>query len=104
VLRVLKPGGHLVVHPGSRTVHRMVCAIEDAGFEIRDGLQWLYGSGFPKSHDVAKGLSKQLAGPDLCEEWQGWGTALGHRRAEYRWVQGKCPTLFPKALMTLASG
>lgn len=43
---------------------------------VRDQLQWLYGSGFPKSHDVAKGLSKQLAGPSLCEEWSGWGTAL----------------------------
>lgn len=75
-LRVLKPGGHLVASAGTRTVHRMVCAIEDAGFEIRDSLQWLYGSGFPKSHDVAKGLSKQLAGPALCDEWQGWGTAL----------------------------
>jgi DNA modification methylase len=75
-LRVLKPGGHVVAFSGTRTVHRMVCAIEDAGFEIRDSLQWLYGSGFPKSHDVAKGLSKQLAGPSLCEEWQGWGTAL----------------------------
>lgn len=75
-LRVLKPGGHVVAFSGTRTVHRMVCAIEDAGFEIRDSLQWLYGSGFPKSHDVAKGLGKQLAGPSLCEEWQGWGTAL----------------------------
>jgi site-specific DNA-methyltransferase (adenine-specific) len=75
-LRVLKPGGHVVASSSTRTVHRMVCAIEDAGFEIRDSLQWLYGSGFPKSHDVAKGLGKQLAGPSLCEEWQGWGTAL----------------------------
>lgn len=75
-LRVLKPGGHVVAFSGTRTVHRMVCAIEDAGFEIRDSLQWLYGSGFPKSHDVAKGLGKQLAGPSLCEEWRGWGTAL----------------------------
>jgi site-specific DNA-methyltransferase (adenine-specific) len=75
-LRVLKPGGHVVAFSGTRTVHRMVCAIEDAGFEIRDSLQWLYGSGFPKSHDVAKGLGKQLAGPALREEWEGWGTAL----------------------------
>lgn len=75
-LRVLKPGGHVVAFSGTRTYHRMACAIEDAGFEIRDSLQWLYGSGFPKSHDVAKGLSKQLAGPALCDEWQGWGTAL----------------------------
>jgi DNA modification methylase len=76
VLRVLKPGGHVVAFSGTRTVHRLVCAIEDAGFEIRDQLQWLYGSGFPKSHDVSKGLGKQLAAPDLRAEWEGWGTAL----------------------------
>jgi DNA modification methylase len=50
-LRVLKPGGHLVAFGGTRTYHRMVCAIEDAGFEIRDQLAWIYGSGFPKSHN-----------------------------------------------------
>lgn len=55
-LRVLKPGGHLVAFGGTRTYHRLVVAIEDAGFEIRDMLSWLYGSGFPKSHDVAKGI------------------------------------------------
>lgn len=60
VFRVLKPGGHLVAFGGTRTYHRMVCAIEDAGFEIRDGLQWLYGSGFPKSLDVSKALDKAL--------------------------------------------
>ena len=62
VLRVLKPGGHIVAFSGTRTYHRMACAIEDAGFEIRDQIQWLYGSGFPKSHDVAKQLDKQLGG------------------------------------------
>ena len=61
VLRVLKPGGHLVAFSGTRTYHRMVCAIEDAGFEIRDQLAWIYGSGFPKSHDVSKVIDK-LAG------------------------------------------
>lgn len=61
VLRVLKPGGHLVAFSGTRTYHRMVCAIEDAGFEIRDQIGWAYGSGFPKSHDVSKGIDK-LAG------------------------------------------
>lgn len=50
-LRVLKPGGHLLAFGGSRTYHRMVCAIEDAGFEVRDQIMWLYGSGFPKSHN-----------------------------------------------------
>lgn len=63
VLRVLKPGAHLAAFSGTRTYHRMACAIEDAGFEIRDQLAWTYGSGFPKSHNQ-KG------------EWEGWGTAL----------------------------
>lgn len=58
VLRVLKPGGHLLAFSGTRTYHRMVCAIEDAGFEIRDQLAWVYGSGFPKSLDVSKQIDK----------------------------------------------
>lgn len=61
--RVLKPGGHLLSFAGTRTQHRMACNIEDAGFEIRDMIAWIYGSGFPKSHNL-KG------------EWKGWGTAL----------------------------
>ena len=59
VLRVLKPGGHLLAFGGTRTYHRMACAIEDAGFEIRDSIHWLYGSGFPKSLDVSKAIDKQ---------------------------------------------
>lgn len=55
---VLKPGGYLLAFSGTRTYHRMVCAIEDAGFEIRDQIGWLYGTGFPKSHDVAKAIDK----------------------------------------------
>jgi len=58
-LRVLKPGGHLLAFSGSRTYHRMVCAIEDAGFEIRDQIMWLYGSGFPKSLDVSKAIDRE---------------------------------------------
>jgi DNA modification methylase len=58
VLRVMKPGAHLVAFGGTRTYHRMACAIEDAGFEVRDTLAWVYGSGFPKSHDVAKHIDK----------------------------------------------
>ena len=58
-LRVLKPGGHLLAFSGSRTYHRMVCAIEDAGFEIRDQIMWLYGSGFPKSHDISKAIDRE---------------------------------------------
>lgn len=57
-LRVLKPGGHLLSFGGTRTYHRMVVNIEDAGFEIRDQLQWIYGSGFPKSLDVSKAMDK----------------------------------------------
>jgi DNA modification methylase len=57
-LRVLKPGGHLLAFGGTRTYHRMACAIEDAGFEIRDSIHWLYGSGFPKSLDISKAIDK----------------------------------------------
>jgi site-specific DNA-methyltransferase (adenine-specific) len=57
-LRVLKPGGHLLAFGGSRTYHRMACAIEDAGFEIRDCLEWIYGSGFPKSLSIGRAIDK----------------------------------------------
>lgn len=56
---VLKPGGYLLAFGGSRTFHRIACAIEDAGFEIRDTIMWLYGSGFPKSMDISKGIDKR---------------------------------------------
>lgn len=58
-LRVLKPGGHLLSFGGTRTYHRMVVNIEDAGFEIRDQIMWIYGSGFPKSTDVSKRIDKE---------------------------------------------
>jgi len=60
VFRVLKPGGHVAAFSGTRTYHRMTCAIEDAGFEIRDQLAWVYGAGFPKSQNVAKFIDKHL--------------------------------------------
>ncbi len=103
-LRVLKPGGHLLAFSGARTYHRMVCAIEDAGFEIRDQIMWVYGQGFPKSLDVKKAIEKtepeqlcdSMAWCQNCGEayvevsslgtgscvpcaarpWVGWGTAL----------------------------
>jgi len=105
-LRVLKPGGHLIAFGGTRTYHRLAVAIEDAGFEVRDCLMWLYGSGFPKSHDVSKAIDKQVGiwrgragtahendtkrsfgqhyetndkgapSTDLAKQWHGWGTAL----------------------------
>jgi DNA modification methylase len=65
-LRVLKPGGHLLAFSATRTYHRMACAIEDAGFEIRDSIHWVYGSGFPKSLDVSKAIDKS----DAAQEQQ----------------------------------
>ena len=74
-LKVLKPGGHLVAFCGSRTFHRMVCAIEDAGFEIRDVIMWIYGSGMPKSSNVGKMLEKKL-GHVVDDEFYKYGNAL----------------------------
>lgn len=73
-LRVLKPGGHILSFGGTRTYHRMVCAIEDAGFEVRDSIHWIYGSGFPKSMNVSKAIAKSRQ--EDSTEWEGWGTAL----------------------------
>lgn len=104
--RVLNPGGYLLSFGGTRTYHRMACAIEDAGFEIRDQIQWIYGSGFPKSLNIGKAIDKlqgtkrevisegrsgktsrayqseeqTTAGEYVVDkgtsEWEGWGTAL----------------------------
>ncbi|MDI5633267.1 site-specific DNA-methyltransferase, partial [Salmonella enterica subsp. enterica serovar Anatum] len=68
VFRVLKPGGHLLAFFGTRTYDLGTLAIRLAGFEIRDQIDWVYGSGFPKSLDVSKAMGD--------EQWQGWGTAL----------------------------
>jgi len=59
-LRVLKPGGHMLAFSGTRTYHRMATGVEDAGFEIRDKIDWLYGSGFPKATDVSKEIDRKL--------------------------------------------
>jgi DNA modification methylase len=100
-LRVLKPGGHLLAFGGTRTYHRLTCALEDTGFEIRDCLTWLYGQGFPKSLDAERAIAvktctldgrhfprrippadKRLPGDHVCPvtpesgPWTGWGTAL----------------------------
>lgn len=104
-LRVLKPGGHLLSFGGTRTYHRMTCAIEDAGFEIRDMIEWVYGSGFPKSLAIGKaidnlqGNEREVVGTQNSHDirsnglldkkghfdrevtkgssdWEGWGTAL----------------------------
>jgi hypothetical protein len=73
VFRVLKPGGHLLAFGGTRTYHRLASGVEDAGFEIRDSITWLYGSGFPKSMDVSKAIDKATG---EAARWDGWGTAL----------------------------
>lgn len=103
-LRVLKPGGHMLAFGGSRTWHRLAAGIEDAGFEIRDSIAWIYGSGFPKSLDVSKAIDKMhghwrgragkitsdnaaMGGPNYARTdkgepataaaaWEGYGTAL----------------------------
>lgn len=71
-LRVLKPGGHLLAFAGTRTQHRMAVRIEDAGFEIRDLLAWVYGSGFPKSLDVSKAIDK-AAGAERGTQYRAHG-------------------------------
>jgi DNA modification methylase len=85
-LELLKPGGHLLAFSGTRTQHRVVCAIEDAGFEVRDQIGWLYGTGFPKSLDVSKAIDKaagaerEVVGPgqyasrasNSGQQYEGW--------------------------------
>jgi len=92
-LRVLKPGGHMLAFGGTRTYHRMVCAIEDAGFEIRDQMQWIYGSGFPKSQSISKAIDKKFgAKREVIKTVKGmgkqnpeWnGTAKGRKENYYK--------------------
>ena len=80
-LRVLRPGGHLLAFGAPRTYHRMTCAIEDAGFEVRDSIAWLFATGFPKSLDVGKAIdsgdgSVSLPTTEAARRWSGWGTGL----------------------------
>jgi hypothetical protein len=101
---VLKPGGYLLAFGGSRTFHRIACAIEDAGFEIRDTIMWLYGSGFPKSMDISKSLDKRNGKQDedftkfgnyvkQCREAKGYSKndidrIMGTNTA-YAWWEGR---------------
>ena len=82
-LRVAKPGAHLLCFGGTRTFHRMTCAIEDAGWEIRDCIMWVYGSGFPKSMDVAKAIDKSTGyvGDVIGERTVDVGMQGGHMHA-----------------------
>ena len=76
-LRVAKPGAHLLAFGGTRTYHRLACAIEDAGWEIRDCVMWVYGSGFPKSHDVSKAIDKAAGAEREVVGGKVTGRALG---------------------------
>jgi len=80
-LRVLKPGGHALIACGTRTQHRMVVNIEDAGFEIRDVITWLYGSGFPKSHNISKAIDKKFGAEIEYEKYKrnGGGDKENHK-------------------------
>ena len=97
VYRVLKPGGHVLSFGGTRTYHRMAVNIEDAGFEIRDQIMWLYGSGFPKSHNIGKAVDK-IQGNDREETGKGYVRnvkneigASGIKTGEYKETKGNSP-------------
>jgi DNA modification methylase len=92
VLRVLKPGGHILAFNHSRTFHRMAVAIEDAGFEIRDTIMWLYGSGFPKSHDISKAIDKVAPRASLFE---GFAEHFAEQRNEKKLSQKTIAQHFP---------
>jgi DNA modification methylase len=89
-LRVLKPGGHLLSFGGTRTYHRVAVAIEDAGFELRDSIAWLYGSGFPKSLDVSKAIDKGQ-GQNLQRQLQfvNWMRTTGLKQQQINTIIGK---------------
>jgi len=86
VFRVLKPGGHLLAFGGTRMWHRLACAIEDSGFEVRDTLSWIYGSGFPKSLDVSKAIDRELGTPRAVS---GSGPAVDRIALDYGGATGK---------------
>lgn len=101
VLRVLKPGAHLLAFGGTRTHHRLMCAIEDAGFELRDMIGWLYGSGFPKSLDVSKAIDKG-AGVEREDKFEGSfdrrAGPTGNKRCDKcgNWLISSNPCLCPR--------
>jgi DNA modification methylase len=88
-LRVLKPGGHLLAFGGSRTWHRLAVAIEDSGFEVRDSIAWLYGSGFPKSHNISLAIDKAAgAEREIVGQQKLTGTAkkIGGKNPDGYWT------------------
>ena len=95
-LRVAKPGAHLLAFGGTRTFHRMAVAIEDAGWEIRDTVMWVYGSGFPKSHNVGKGIDKaagaerEVVGNRMADDIRG-GNMHAANRGERHFIDITAP-------------
>lgn len=89
--RVLKPGGHLLAFGGTRTYHRMTVAIEDAGFEIRDSLHWIYGSGFPKGQDIAKSIDRHRDDREQVLQVTAW---LATARDAAGWTNRQIDALF----------
>jgi len=87
---VLKPGGHMLVFGGSRTFHRIACAIEDAGFEIRDTIMWLYGSGFPKSMDISKQIDKKPQANRTIEFKKWLKNKLDNCGKTYKQINDEC--------------
>jgi len=83
--RVLKPGGHMLAFSGTRTYHRMATGVEDAGFDIRDKIDWLYGGGFPKNHNISKSIDKKLGKEDEREKD---GVKPGHEEFADRDTEG----------------
>lgn len=99
-LRVLKPGGHLLAFSGSRTYHRMTVAIEDAGFEIRDQIMWIYGSGFPKSLDISKAIDKTNGEVGRLLKFTAWMRTTGLTAKQLNELTG---TMMGGHYLTLAS-
>lgn len=99
VLGVLKPGGHVLSFGGTRTYHRMVCNLEDAGFEIRDQIVWLYGSGFPKSMDVSKAIDK-AAGAERERHHNGRVAGPSDKFAQDEWTKANYNTRLDKTPIT----
>ena len=95
-LRVLKPGGHLLAFSGTRTYHRMACAIEDAGFEVRDMIEWVYGSGFPKSQNIGKmydkkmGNEREIVGDNVTNRKAG-GIFVNNNEGIRKYTKGSSP-------------
>jgi DNA modification methylase len=96
-LRVLKHGGHLLAFGGSRTYHRLACAIEDAGFQIRDQIMWVYGSGFPKSLNISKAIDKT----ENPETWENNAYGGGNSKCEEcgKWMISGSPCKCPKPVV-----